>query len=137
VLVKADYSQIELRIAAKVLGDRALLEAYQRGDDLHTPTAGNLLGIEEVTKQDRQLAKALIFGLLYDLGAERFRQYARSQYGLDLTENEARRYRAAFFRSYPAWPPGTTTSGRRRQPRRAPWQDGADCSTIGRRTHTA
>jgi DNA polymerase-1 len=101
ILIKADYSQIELRIAAKVSGDKALLEAYQRGEDLHTRTARNVLGIEEVTKQHRQLAKALNFGLLYGMGARGFRQYAESQYGIALTEQEARRYREAFFNTYP------------------------------------
>jgi DNA polymerase I-like protein with 3'-5' exonuclease and polymerase domains len=101
VLVKADYSQIELRIAAKVSGDEALLEAYQRGDDLHTRTARTVLGIEDVSKEHRQLAKALNFGLLYGMGPRGFRQYARSQYGLELSEEEARRYRDAFFKSYP------------------------------------
>jgi DNA polymerase-1 len=106
VLVKADYSQIELRIAAKVSGDKALLEAYQRGDDLHTRTARTVLGVEEVTKQHRQLAKALNFGLLYGMGARGFRPYAKSQYGLDLTEEQATQYRNAFFTTYPglaAW----------------------------------
>jgi DNA polymerase-1 len=106
VLVKADFSQIELRIAAKVCGDKALLDAYQRGADLHTITARNVLGIKDVTKEHRQLAKALNFGLLYGMGPRGFRQYAKSQYGLDLTEQEASRYRDAFFRSYPglaAW----------------------------------
>jgi DNA polymerase-1 len=102
VLVKADYSQIELRIAAKVSGDKALLEAYQRGEDLHACTARRVLGIEDVTEQHRQLAKAMNFGLLYGMGASGFRRYAKSQYGLDLTEQEAERYREAFFRSYPA-----------------------------------
>jgi DNA polymerase-1 len=101
VLVKADYSQIELRIAAKVSGDAALLEAYQSGADLHTRTARNVLGIAEVTKQHRQLAKALNFGLLYGMGAKGFRQYAQSNYGVELTIDEARRYRDAFFKSYP------------------------------------
>lgn len=106
VLIKADYSQIELRIAARVSGDPALREAYQRGEDLHVRTARSVLGVAEVTKQDRQLAKALNFGLLYGMGARGFQQYARSQYGLDLTVAEARRYRDAFFQSYPglaAW----------------------------------
>ena len=106
VLVKADYSQIELRIAAKVSGDAALLEAYRNGDDLHTLTARVVLGIQDVTKQDRQLAKALNFGLLYGMGAKGFRNYAKSQYGLDLTEDEAKRYKDAFFKTYPglaAW----------------------------------
>jgi DNA polymerase-1 len=106
LLVKADYSQIELRIAAKVSGDKALLEAYQRGEDLHTRTARTVVGIGEVTQQHRQLAKALNFGLLYGMGVRGFRQYAKSQYGLNMTEQEAGRYREAFFRSYPglaAW----------------------------------
>jgi DNA polymerase I-like protein with 3'-5' exonuclease and polymerase domains len=102
VLVKADYSQIELRIAAKVSGDKALLDAYRRGDDLHTITARNVLGIAEVTKEHRQLAKALNFGLLYGMGARGFRQYAKAHYGLALTEADAHRYRSAFFKSYPS-----------------------------------
>jgi DNA polymerase-1 len=106
VLVKADYSQIELRIAAKVSGDKALFDAYRNREDLHARTARKVLGIRDVTKQHRQLAKALNFGLLYGMGVRGFRQYAKSQYGLNLTEQEAGRYREAFFRSYPglaAW----------------------------------
>ncbi|MBO0698493.1 MAG: hypothetical protein J2P46_08870 [Zavarzinella sp.] len=100
-LVKADYSQIELRIAAKVSGDRALAAAYERGEDLHMLTARQVLGIAEVTKEHRQLAKALNFGLLYGMGANGFRAYARSHYGLELTEGQANEYREAFFRTYP------------------------------------
>jgi DNA polymerase-1 len=106
VLVKADYSQIELRIAAKVSGDAALLDAYARGEDLHARTARSVLGIAEVSSEHRQIAKALNFGLLYGMGAKGFRDYARTQYGLTLTEDEARGYRDAFFKAYPglaAW----------------------------------
>jgi DNA polymerase-1 len=101
VLVKADYSQIELRIAAKVSGDKALMAAYERGEDLHSLTARQVLGIAEVTREHRQLAKALNFGLLYGMGAKGFRNYARSHYGLELTEDQAAGYREAFFRAYP------------------------------------
>src|SRR5262249_9908518 len=101
VLVKADYSQIELRIAAKITGDHAMLAAYGRGGDLHTTTAQRLLGKEEVTKADRQLAKAINFGLLYGMGAQGFQRYAKSQYGLDLTLEQAATYRQAFFAAYP------------------------------------
>jgi DNA polymerase I-like protein with 3'-5' exonuclease and polymerase domains len=106
VLVKADYSQIELRIAAKVSGDVALLAAFQRGDDLHALTARAVLGVSEVSKVDRQLAKAVNFGLLYGMGARGFRDYAKTNYGLDLTLEQAEKYRTAFFRAYPglrAW----------------------------------
>jgi DNA polymerase-1 len=101
IFVKGDYSQIELRIAAKISGDTALLAAYQCGEDLHALTAKNVLGIQEVTKQHRQLAKAINFGLLYGMGAKAFRAYANATYGVELSEAEAQSYRDAFFRSYP------------------------------------
>src|SRR5205823_2255631 len=47
MLVKADYSQIELRLAAKIANDRRMLDAYQRGEDLHRLTACTILGKEE------------------------------------------------------------------------------------------
>ncbi len=108
LLVKADYSQIELRIAAEISGDPAMLAAYRQGQDLHALTASRILGKppEEVTKGDRQLAKAVNFGLVYGMGARSFQVYARTGYGVDLTLEEAERLRALFFKTYPglrAW----------------------------------
>src|SRR5262249_16880535 len=80
VLIKADYSQIELRLAAKIANEVVMIEAYRRGDDLHTLTAKQLLGKDAVSKSDRQLAKALNFGLLYGMGARGLRGYARTAY---------------------------------------------------------
>src|SRR5262249_11180896 len=94
-LVQAGYRQVEPRIAAKVSGDAALLEAFRRGEDLHERTARSVLGAGEVTKDHRQLAKALNFGLLYGMGAGGFRAYARAQFGLELSESEAGRHRGA------------------------------------------
>src|SRR5262249_58940528 len=88
LLVKADYSQLELRIAAKVSGDEALLAAYQRGEDVHTQTARKVLGKADVTADDRQLAKALNFGLLYGMSARGFPPGARAQYGLELNHEQ-------------------------------------------------
>ncbi len=106
VLVKADYSQIELRIAAKISGDERMLEAYQRGEDLHSITAQGITGKEEITKEERKLAKAVNFGLLYGQGAEGLRNYARGSYGVEMGLEDARRYRKRFFQTYPgikAW----------------------------------
>jgi DNA polymerase-1 len=64
VLVIADYSQIELRIAAKISGEQEMLSAYAECRDLHTLTAQSLTGREEITNDDRKLAKAVNFGLL-------------------------------------------------------------------------
>jgi DNA polymerase-1 len=123
-LVKADYSQLQLRIAAKVSGDQAMLDAYQADLDLHTLTARQITGKQEVTKDDRQLAKAVNFGLLFGLGAKGLREYARSNYGLELTETQARQYRRAFFQAYP---------GLERWHKRAGNSRAKECRTLGGR----
>jgi DNA polymerase-1 len=101
VLIKADYSQLQLRIAAQIAGDERMLEAYANGEDLHTLTARSITGKAEVTKAERQTAKAVNFGLLFGLGAKGLRSYAKSEYGQDLTLDQADHYRKAFFTSYP------------------------------------
>lgn len=101
VLVKADYAAIELRIAAKIAGEAKMLEAFKAGADLHILTAQALTGNAAVTKAERQLAKAVNFGLLYGMGAAGFQAYALAQFGVSLTTTEAEAARTAFFRQYP------------------------------------
>jgi len=98
----ADYSQIELRIGAELSKDPVMIDAYSRGKDLHTLTASFVTGKapEEVTKNDRQLAKAVNFGLLYGAGAETFRKVAKSDYGIEITSKEAVNFRTKFFELY-------------------------------------
>jgi DNA polymerase-1 len=105
VLIKADYSQIELRIAAKVAPEPAMVDYYCSSPDadLHKLTASRLLGKElaEVSKADRQIAKSANFGLLYGMGAAGYQVYALKTYGLELTLEEAFAYRELFFDAYP------------------------------------
>jgi DNA polymerase-1 len=130
VFVIADYSQIELRIAAKISGDKEMLSAYAEGRDLHTLTAKNLTGRKDVSKDDRKLAKAVNFGLLYGMGAQGLRSYALRSYGVKMSMKEATVYRKRFFETYPglrrwhererrAWQHGETETrtltGRRRK----------------------
>src|SRR5215211_4036971 len=106
VLVVADYSQIELRIAAKIAGEERMLAAFASGEDIHTITARSLTGREEVTKQERKLAKAVNFGLLYGMSPGGLRNYARASYGVEMTKKEAERYWREYFETYPglrAW----------------------------------
>lgn len=113
VLIKADYSQIELRVLAEVTQDPKLLEAYLQGQDLHLQTAREVLQVEEVTREHRQLAKALNFGLAFGMGAKSFAQYAKSGYGVELTETEAKQHRAKFLRNYAGvkrWQDRTTSA---------------------------
>jgi DNA polymerase-1 len=101
VLVMADYSQIELRIAAKISGDARMLEAFAEGLDVHEITARSLTGREEISKEDRRLAKAVNFGLLYGMSPKGLRDYARASYGVEMTVKEAERYWQDFFETYP------------------------------------
>lgn len=105
VFVIADYSQMELRVAATVAGEEALLEAYREGQDTHRLTAAMILAkpAEGVTKEERQLAKAVNFGLLYGQGAKGLRDYAASSYGVEISEKKAGDYRRAWFKAYPAF----------------------------------
>jgi DNA polymerase-1 len=101
-LVVADYSQIELRAAAAIAGETKMIEAYRRGEDLHRGTAAAVLGKapDKVTKEDRQLAKAVNFGLLYGQSAPGLVKYAASSYGVTLSEAEAKAIRSRFFGTY-------------------------------------
>jgi DNA polymerase-1 len=78
-----------------------MLQAYQRGDDLHTLTAKSITSKDDVTKRDRQTAKAVNFGLLFGLGAKGLQSDAAAEYGLELTPAEAEQYRRRFFETYP------------------------------------
>ena len=71
VLVAADYSQVELRIAAAMSKERGLIEAFQKGEDIHAATAAKVFGValEDVTREQRSQAKAVNFGILYGQGA--------------------------------------------------------------------
>ncbi len=103
VLIKADFSQIELRIAAAIARDQRMLQAFREGTDLHRLTASLILSkpLDEVSKEERQMAKALNFGLLYGMGAKGLQTYALSQYGVSLSPEQAKEYREKFFATYP------------------------------------
>ena len=103
VLVVADFSQVELRVAAELSGEPRMLEAYLAGRDLHTETAALMRGVplEQVTKADRTSAKVANFGLLYGAGPATLRKQAVSQYGIDMSIGEAREIVENFRRAYP------------------------------------
>jgi DNA polymerase-1 len=105
VFVKADYSQIDLRAAAALAGEQEMLKAFREGQDLHRLTASRVTGkpLDQITREERQEAKAVNFGFIYAQGAEGFRKKARADYGLDLTSERASDLRQSFFNSYPAF----------------------------------
>jgi len=126
-LIIADYSQIELRVAAQISKDERMLEAYRQGEDLHLLTAALMTGkpMDSVTKQERQAAKAVNFGLVFGMGAAGLQQYAQQTYGVEMTADQAVLFRSRFFAAYKGiagwhqrlkdYPPaeGHTLAGRR------------------------
>lgn len=99
VFIEADYSQIELRVAAHYAQESNMLKIYREGGDIHTETARTLCG-GEPTKEDRSKAKAVNFGFLYGMQAKGFVDYAFDSYGVVFTSSEAERYRDLFFQKY-------------------------------------
>jgi DNA polymerase-1 len=96
-LVAADYSQVELRVMAHISGDEGLLGAFARGEDIHASTAAAILGVplEDVTPNQRRLAKTVNFGL----------SYGQTAYGLaqatGLTQPEAEDFIQTYFERFP------------------------------------
>jgi DNA polymerase I-like protein with 3'-5' exonuclease and polymerase domains len=101
-LIIADYSQIELRVAAEITGDERMVQAFQKGIDLHKLTAAVITGkrIDEVNAQERQSAKAVNFGLIFGMGADGLLNYARDTYGVSMSLDQARGFRTRFFDYY-------------------------------------
>lgn len=101
-LIISDYSQIELRILADFTGDKGFIDAFNSGADLHRVTAAQVFGVklEDVTKEQRDFAKRLNFGVVYGIGAQRF----ATMTGLSQTEAEdiLRRYFAT-YRQLDTW----------------------------------
>lgn len=76
VMVAADYSQIELRILAHLSQEPVLLETYKNNEDVHKLTARLLLEKEDISSEERRLAKIINFGVIYGMGAQRFAREA-------------------------------------------------------------
>ena len=97
-LISADYSQIELRILAHVSSEQTLLDAFARGDDIHATTAAEVLGkpIGELTKDERNRAKAVNFGIIYGISA-----FGLSDQ-LDISRDEAADYIERYLARFPA-----------------------------------
>lgn len=100
ILFEADYSQLELRIAAHYANDKTMLRIYHNKGDIHTETAKLFTNGREPTKEERGKAKAVNFGFLYGMQAKKFVAYALNSYGQVFTQNEAEHIRNLFFAKY-------------------------------------
>jgi DNA polymerase I len=84
VLLSADYSQIDLRVLAHLSNDPTLIDAFRRGEDIHSRTAAEVLGCapEKVDPEERRLAKVINFGIIYGMGPQRL----ANELGIGLAE---------------------------------------------------
>jgi DNA polymerase I len=96
LLLSADYSQIELRILAHLSEDPVLVEAFRRGEDIHSRTAQEVFDIAPFaqTREHRRVAKVINFGVIYGLSAFGLAQQ------LDIDQKEAARFIAKYFERY-------------------------------------
>ncbi|MDB1122521.1 DNA polymerase I [Vibrio algarum] len=96
-ILAVDYSQIELRIMAHLSGDKALLDAFKNGKDIHAATAAEVMGvnIEDVSSEQRRRAKAINFGLIYGMSAFGLAKQ------LGIPRHEAQEYMNTYFERYP------------------------------------
>ncbi len=96
-LVSADYSQIELRILAHVSGEPKLRDAFERGEDIHTATAAEVLGVDpaKLTKSERSIAKMINFGIVYGISA-----FGLSE-NLEIPREQAQEYIDAYLARFP------------------------------------
>jgi DNA polymerase-1 len=96
-IVSADYSQIELRIMAHLSGDKGLVDAFSRGEDVHRHTAAEVFDTpaEDVSSEQRRYAKVINFGLIYGMSAFGLAQ------NLDIDRSAAQSYMDKYFSRYP------------------------------------
>ena len=96
-LLAADYSQIELRLAAVLSGDKKMVEAFKKGKDIHSATAAELFHKkeDEITKEERRLAKTVNFGVLYGMGPHGLAMAAK------MSRAEAQQFIQRYFDSFP------------------------------------
>ena len=113
--IVADYSQIELRVAAVIANEDRMIEAYKKGMDLHRLTASKISGKkpDNITDEERQAAKAVNFGFLFGMGSRRFKDYASEEFSVNLTDDEATDYQTRYFEAYPNLKQWHRKAGRR------------------------
>lgn len=104
VMVGMDFSAIELRLMASMWGGKTMAEMFKQGKDLHIETAKFVTGkTDDISEEERKLAKGCNFGLGYGAGAEKFQSYLKMTFGILVDLEEAMRLRRVWFDNFPEY----------------------------------
>ncbi len=97
VILSSDYSQIELRVLSHMAHIESLIDAFNKGIDIHTKTASDIFGVDinEVTKDERRMAKGVNFGIIYGISS-----YGLSE-NLNITVSDAKKFIDDYHKTYP------------------------------------
>lgn len=101
-LIIADYSQIELRIVAEISHDKRMVDAYKKGDDLHKLTASLITDkpVFYVSKNEFLIAEAVNYGLIYNMEAEKLKEFILDYCGISILPQQAQKFSSVFFSAY-------------------------------------
>jgi len=119
LLLEVDFSQAELREAADLSNDPAMMEVFLNRLDIHRKTASEIMGVsmDEVDKLQRTKAKPINFGTIFLQSWKGLQENAEKEYGVHLTDDEAKMWRKGFFktyRGYQVWTFGELARARKR-----------------------
>lgn len=102
-LVKIDFPAIELRLATILQAEPTMLKLFKEGADLHTYTAKHIYSKDEISKEERQIAKSLNFGLLYGMSAKGLKEYLETNLQKPFDLQDCIQFRYNWFSLYPGY----------------------------------
>jgi len=102
--IEVDFSQLELRVAAVMAQETTMLQLFEAEEDIHLYMARRLVRHDDITKEQRSLAKGANFGFLYGMQSKHFADYLFENYGVRITKKEAEVFRDEYFTTFSALP---------------------------------
>jgi DNA polymerase I-like protein with 3'-5' exonuclease and polymerase domains len=103
--IEVDFSQLELRVAARMANEPTMLSLFEADEDIHTYIVKRVTHSDVITKEQRSLGKGINFGFIYGMQAKHFANYVFENYGVKITQKEAEVFREEYFTNFNALEP--------------------------------
>jgi len=98
--IEVDFSQLELRVIARLANEPTMIELFEADEDIHTYMAHRLIRGREMRKEDRSLAKGVNFGFVYGMRAKHFANYVYENYGVTINPKDSEIFREEYFTNF-------------------------------------